>query len=74
VKKVEDKYITATNKGQTDYSLTEEIHGVSLAKVDGKEVKFEVILRLKEKPKNYSNLDVHVRRNSSIFRKKGRLK
>lgn len=69
--KVKDKYITTANKGQTDYFLIEEIHGISSVRIDTKKVEFEVILRLKEKPKDYSDLDIWVKRNKVIFRKKG---
>ena len=70
MKKVEEKYITIANKEQTDYSLIENIHGITQVKLDGKDVKFEVILRLEETPKNHVNLHVFVRRNRDIFRKK----
>ncbi len=72
MKQVKDIYITSANKGQTDYYLNEEIHGISNIKIDGKNVEFEVVLRLAKQPKKYTNLDLHVKRNRAVFRKKGK--
>jgi len=54
-------YSTDANKGRVEYTLDRNMHRVGAVLLGGKEVDFEVILRLKAAPRSYKELGVIIR-------------
>ncbi len=52
------KWETQVNVGQKEYSVLPQMHVIKSIEIDGKEVEFEVFLRLKEVPSEYGSMIV----------------